>query len=316
MDMTHTILKPFSLLMLGFYAPIPLVNADTVSSEARDEFFWDRYGDLDNSVNLALSFDYMPAAQIEGALGSETAFYSVGISAEAGPLFGSYRNTQFDWKKPENLAFSIGSSDPLTMIHQFDVGMALEQEISEEWIAAGQLGLRSEFEDETEDSFSYYTDLVLFKQLSESWSMTLGGGVEYHDGFGEEFYPLFNFYWNEDASKGFSLAIGFPESSLTYYISPRESIGIEANYQEISPRLSDDKTTPDASYLRFEQQDVGINYMVMSKDRSLVLETGISYLFDRQMDVRNRNGDRTANYDIDETVVLRVELSFLFYRFF
>lgn len=235
----------------------------------------------------------------DGDSGSEVEIFSTGTSFSLYGLNIGYDYTSFTWDKANFLSFGNEKDDPWEGMHSISLGYDRSGMFDKNWGYFFNIGGASEFEKETENSFSAVGLAALVCNIPE-WGMTFRiGGRTYYNPVETETLPIISIDWNTRAGSGLSFSVGVP-TQVAYHFSPKTALSLGISFGENGIyRLADNSTVEEKGYLEMEGMGGKLAFTFAPFEACTVTLGGVTN-FDREYTIYDKNGDNGRSYKLDD----------------
>lgn len=214
-------------------------------------------------------------------------------------FFFSYERLDYSWENPEKLPFGNGKGDPWKALNVMGFGYARQGTINADWKYFAGGSLSSSFEDETQSSYGLGAFAGATYLFSSTLQFTMGAGLFYHE-IQTMALPVIGINWNQGAPQGFSVAIGYPETHLSYRFNPEWAVRSRiVQFDRGIFRLSDNNTVEKEGYLKRQDlmADLGLEFTPL---KHLIISARARYYFNRELSFYDRNGNHERKFDVDD----------------
>ena len=112
-------------------------------------------------------------------------------------------------------------------------------------------------------------------------------------------------------AQGLRVALGFPESAVSYRFNPMLALRLSAALDAGIYQLADDSPASPDGYLEKWGFGTGL-FLDVSPVRNLTVSVGGQYLFGRELNLYEDDGDEIDSYDVDPAAaaVVKVKMTF------
>ena len=253
-------------------------------------------------------------AKVEGERGG-CAISEGGLSLDYANLNFSYARKSYDWDNPRELPFGNGREEPWNGFQAVGFGLRHFGVVNRKWRYFTGGGLSSAFE----DGGSAPVSLRAFGGLTyvgrPGWQVSFGLGLSHHQLY-TSLMPMIGLKWNRGdgpggGGAGWSLSLGFPETSVAYRFSPAARLRLGLAFDRDLYRLADGNVASPGGYLESQDLMVGLYLDLIPGDR-FRLTLGLQHLFGRELTLYDRDERELKTFDLDPAPGAVVNLSFMF----
>lgn len=207
----------------------------------------------------------------------------------------SYRLDQFDWDSARDLGWDTAT--PWESLHQVGAHWRRQGTFTQHWGWFTRLGGRATFEQEPGRSFQADAGGAVSYHPCPDWRLALGAGLTAHH-LRTRVLPVASLAWRGQASSGWSVRLGVPETRLRHSWDNGIWAGVELQNHNRLARLADDSPVVSAGYLEIEDWSVG-PVLGWENSGSWRLEFTPRYHFNREYTIFDPHGDKKDTWDID-----------------
>ncbi len=217
----------------------------------------------------------------------------------------------YDWNDAEKIVFSKGHA-PWDKLRSADMRLRYVRNHTKNWSSLVGVNLGAAWEDETEDSYSYGGFLGAICRTRLNLSYMIGAGVirEPEDII---YLPVFGITWNGvgENGSGWSIGLGMPKTEIRYSFHEVLDIYCNATINIMTYRLRDENKVSPSGLLNMTDFTGGL-FTDIHLMKPLRLSLGLTYLFGREWEIQNQDGDTIQNVDIEDALGMSVSLSWTF----
>jgi hypothetical protein len=210
----------------------------------------------------------------------------------------SYERLDYSWSDSEKLPFGNGESSPWDILHALSMRYSRHGSINSNWKYFVGGAASSAFEEQMQNSYGFGVFSGATYIYSPTLQFTLGTGFVHHE-IQTKAVPVVGISWNQGAAEGLSVAIGFPDTSLSYRFNPQwKARSRILQFDQGVYRLADDSTVEEKGFL--EKQDLVTDLEIeYSPIKTLSIIAGVQYFFKRELTFHDDNDDHEQTFDLD-----------------
>ncbi|KMY68344.1 hypothetical protein AAU61_01220 [Desulfocarbo indianensis] len=222
-----------------------------------------------------------------------------------------YQRNSYQWSDLGQLPFGNGQDDPWESLQKVGISYTHRGAISDNMDYMAMAGVSSTFEEEMEDSYNVQGMMTATYRLTPLWRVSFGLAARYHK-VETTLLPIAGISYNLATPQGLFASLGFPVTVVGYRFKHGWSLNWGAlEFNNNYYRLADDSTVRPRGFL--ETRDLISSFWVAYQPRkNIKLEAGIHYLFNRELNTYDQEGENEQDHDVDNAWggFLRVRLEF------
>ena len=228
--------------------------------------------------------------------------------------FGGER-VAYDWDNPENLYFSEGN-EPWDEL--FFAGAELEYVYnrSRQFSAIAGVNVSAGWEDGTEDAYSHgaYIGGMYRTDSGLNWIFGMGVFLRPEDTL---FFPMLGLSWKEQSGRpgadnsGLYLKIGAPETEIRYAFTEFFDVYCNFELDMMIYRLEEGSRVSSSGLVEMTNLRSGL-FVDIRPIQPLQVSVGATYLFGREWEIQNKNGDKIRNIDIEDAFGAKFSMNWTF----
>ena len=238
------------------------------------------------------------SAAVEGGDGEFSGTYAK-AAATYRDFSLSYTRLDYSWGEIGDLPFGNGVDDPWEALHVLSLGYSHRGSINADWNYFIGSAVKSSFEEELEDSYGAGAFGGFTYLFSPTLRFTIGAGVAYHH-ISTTVLPVVGISWNQGTPQGFSIALGYPDTYLSYRFNSQWALRSRiVQFEQDVFRLADDSTVEKAGFLERQDliTDLGVEFTPTKQLRVIL---AARYYFERELTIHDNNDDWERTFDVDD----------------
>ncbi|QTA88325.1 DUF6268 family outer membrane beta-barrel protein [Desulfonema magnum] len=217
----------------------------------------------------------------------------------------------YDWDDAEKIVFSNGR-EPWDKLRSADMRLKYIHNYTRYWSALAGFNLGAAWEDETRDSYSYGGYLAAVCRTDFNLSYFIGAGVirKPEDVI---YIPVLGMRWNSMAENGsgWSVSLGMPRTEIRYSFNEILAVYCNAKMDMKTYRLKDENKVSPSGLLEIKGFTGGL-FADIHLMKPLRLSLGMTYLFGREWEIQDKDGETIQDVDIEDALGASVGLSWIF----
>lgn len=219
----------------------------------------------------------------------------------------------YSWNDVEDIAFSR-DDDPWKELSSADIGLKYVYNQSQSWSFLGGANIGAAWETQTEDAFFYSGLLGVIYRTSPNMSWMAGISLTM---LHEEnlFFPFLGMTWEQKTADGkpagWSVKLGAPETEIRYSFNDILQVYWNAEMDMRQYRLDDDSDVSPSGLLEITGLKSGL-FADIRPMKPLRISLGVNYLFEREWEIQDKDGDKLWNADIEDSFGVAAALNWTF----
>ncbi|MDM8549643.1 DUF6268 family outer membrane beta-barrel protein [Desulfobacterales bacterium HSG2] len=225
----------------------------------------------------------------------------------------SYEQTSYDWADSGRITFSRGY-EPWDKLCSADMNLSYVHNWSRSWSGLAGVSIGAAWEDQLEDAYSFGGHVGALYRTDSNVSWLIGAGVLQRP---EDtlFYPIIGATWNHgdpgEHQAGWSAALGVPKTEIRYSFNEVLDAYCNIKMDMTTYRLKEDSKASPSGLAEMTRFTSGL-FLDIHPIEPLRISVGVMYLFDREWEIQDENGDAIRTVDIDGGVGAGAVLSWTF----
>ncbi len=223
----------------------------------------------------------------------------------------SGNQTAYNWTNPERIFFSNGR-EPWDDLYSSQIGINFSYHFDKTWsmFFGGNFG--AAWEKQTDDAYQYGANIGVAYNLSDHKTFILGAAYQRLPEK-NELMPIFGFSWNMkgEEKSGWSFSIGVPQTEIRYSFNEMFDISCNLSGNRGTYRLDEENKVSPSGLLEIKEFGTGIVADIYFSE-SVKLSGGVTYYFDREWNLQDKNGNTIRKIDIENAFGGKVVLSVSF----
>jgi hypothetical protein len=219
----------------------------------------------------------------------------------------------YSWNDVEAIEFGRGD-DPWKELLSANIRLKYVYNQSQSWSFLAAANIGAAWEKQTEDSYAYGGLLGAIYRTSPNMSWM--AGISFTKRPEENlFFPFLGMTWGQKAMDGrpagWSVKIGAPETEIRYSFNDILQVYWNAEMDMRQYRLDEDSDVSPSGILEITGLKSGL-FADINPMKPLRISLGVNYLFEREWEIQDKNGDKLWNTDIEDSFGVAAALNWTF----
>jgi len=222
----------------------------------------------------------------------------------------SYTNWKFHWSDIAKLPFGDKKHTPIAQMHSLRVNANLPYFISDKWFMLTSVSLKSTFEQEMQDSYSFGILSFASYKLTNEHAFAIGAFANYHP-ISTFAMPAFSYSYRARAQDGFKFILGYPRTYIGYHLSNEFLLRFGMIFSQSVIRLSDQSTISKSGFVEAKDylSNFGLSYTL---GKNFSFESDIIYTLKREFTLYTKEAQMIDSYSIQPSFGINFKLTYLF----
>ena len=222
----------------------------------------------------------------------------------------SYTNWKFRWMDIAKLPFGDKIHTPLSQMHSVKINGNLPYFINDKWFMLTSVSVKSTFENEIQDSYSFGIFSFASYKLTNEHALTIGAFANYHP-TSTFAMPAVSYSYRAREEDGFKFILGYPRTYVGYHLSNESLLRFGMIFSQSVIRLADDSIISKGGFVEAKDymSNLGLSYRPSA---NFSFESDMIYSLKREFTLYTKEAHRIDSYSIKPSFGINFKLTYLF----